>query len=148
MFYSLRSLMIVVTLVCVVLARIAYIWQMAEYHEATVQRLVVDLSTKRLVNFDHEDGPPSAERIRLEVDAIASDSPPLSVWEDNYGTLFLKTDFLKRESDLLTCYTPDALKVSLAAIQHQRSAMAYRGAIWQPWRLSIEPPPMEVRNYP
>jgi hypothetical protein len=107
--YSLRSLMVVVTLACVVLARIAYIWHRAEYHEATVQRLVEDLSTKRLVNFDHEDGPPSAERIRLEIDAIASDSPPLSVWEDKYGTLFLMAECVKRESDLLTCYTPDAL---------------------------------------
>src|SRR6185436_6202634 len=107
--YSLRSLMIVVTLICMVLARMAYVRNREASHEAAVRRLVKDLADERLVFFQHEDGPPSADRIRREIDAIALASGPLYV-VDKRGELFLKRDYV------LWCWTPAAIEASLAAV--------------------------------
>ena len=138
--YSLRSLMIVVTLACVIMGRMAYVRNMAATEEAAAERIVEDLAKQRLVFYPHSDSP-TADRINRDINAMAHASGPLYV-VDRSGELCLRTE------GVLWCVlrfeTPEAIEEALAAIQYERSALAYREAIWRPWRLSIQPSPMQV----
>ncbi|MCE9525572.1 MAG: hypothetical protein K8R36_05910 [Planctomycetales bacterium] len=137
--YSLRSLMIVVTLICIVLGRLAYLNALSTAHAREAQRLAAQLQASDLF-FQHEDNV-SVDRISREINAMSDGDGPVYVTR-LYGVSFL----VKRGGYGCECYDPETVDLCLTAIHHQRSAVAYKQSLWLPWKLSVEPDRLGIVN--
>jgi hypothetical protein len=137
--YSLRSLMVVVTLVCVVLgllgARIEWLRRRAAYHDGEAIRFREESALAMVVTPSHPELPDQkgAEDEYRQIEKAIESGFLLAHKGDSAGTIEFTNE------DIVALLKSDELQKQ--SVHHSQLSVLYKRAVYRPWTVVDETPP-------
>lgn len=138
--YSLQSLMILVTMICVALGawvgRVDYLRRWAVFHEAEENRLLLEISASRSTSTDSYDE--QLESLRVLLASVAIEKKNVDIVPGRFCPR------LVAHGEMISLFNSGDIDLWVSAIHERHLRDAYRNGMSRPWLRVVEPSRVQI----